>query len=87
MLNHRCCVCNSVSSEAIETNPGDWKNVNFVRDSLYATDIVCTSCKEQHEELMLEYEQNDSVWGWKYQSTPDNVIIVDFTPEEEREDE
>lgn len=87
MSNLRCSICNCVSSESIETELGDFREVNFVPDPISSLHVVCQECKQAHEELMLEYEKDDDVWGWKYQSTPDNVIIVDFTPEEEREDD
>lgn len=59
ILNQRCVTCNKVSSEAIETNPGDYLKKSFVSDPVNPLQTICEECKALHEELMHEYEINE----------------------------
>ena len=62
ILNQRCVTCNKVSSEAIETNIGDYLKKSFVPDPVNPLQNICEECKEKHEELMHGYEVRDH---WK----------------------
>lgn len=62
ILNQRCVTCNKVSSEAIETNPGDFLKKSFVPDPVNPLQNICEECKALHEELLHEYEVQDH---WK----------------------
>lgn len=59
--NHRCAVCNRVSSVLIETNVEDYTKKRFFRDDKHV-DVICEDCKEVHEDLMLDYEGQDDPW-------------------------
>ena len=87
ILNQRCVTCNKVSSEAIETNIGDYLKKSFVPDPVNPLQTVCEECKALHEELMHEYEVIDH---WKKldlgdEHEDDDNIWVGF-PEEDWKD-
>lgn len=66
MRNHaRCVTCNKVSSEDIETNPGDYKPEEFVPDPVDPLNYICKECKEWHEDLALDYWFKDDPYGWE----------------------
>jgi len=64
MSNKRCGICNRVSSRDIETDIGSFTKNAFVADPSDNKHYICSECKEIHEELMLDYELKDGVWGW-----------------------
>lgn len=63
MMNHRCYICNAVSSMEIETNVGDFKNKNFILD-MKEDGYMCQDCKEDFEKMMLSYQSQDDIYGW-----------------------
>lgn len=85
MLNHRCTICNRVSSKDIQTNACEYKDVPFVPDT-YGQGFICLDCKQSVESLLLDYEQDDDIWGWEYTIAEDeddnDKIVLDNDDEE-----
>lgn len=83
ITHERCFYCNKVSSKDIETNAEEFTKKRFFRDPQLDTRLTCEDCKEVIEELMLDYEGQDDVYGWSIAN--DNRIegLLDSLPEEE----
>ncbi len=84
ILNERCYICNKVSSELIETHPGEYTSKSFLRDPQNHNRSMCVECKEVEEDLKLSYEAKDDPYGWKatYAAHNDNVTKSAFSPVE-----
>jgi hypothetical protein len=82
--NHRCAVCNRVSSVLIETNVEDYTKKRFFRDDKHA-DVICEDCKEVHEDLMLDYEGQDDPWR-NYSNDNSNYDLWIIRDSAERKD-
>ena len=54
---HRCSICNTVNSEYIETNLGDYRPYQyFVNDPKDPSHFICGECDDSIRELQMEYE-------------------------------
>lgn len=80
ITHERCFYCNKVSSRDIETNAEEFTKKRFFRDPKLDTRLTCEDCKEVIEELMLDYEKLDDVYGWA--NANDNKIsdVLDLVP-------
>lgn len=74
--HERCYYCNKVSSRDIETNAEDFTKKRFFRDNDLSVRVVCEDCKEVIEDLLLDYEAQDDVYGWKIAN--DNEELIDY---------
>lgn len=95
ILNERCYICNKVSSEHIETNPGDCLKKNFIRDPDDNSRSLCTECKEAIEETSRDYYKRDGWRSWHTYSPGevevpeieyDDLILMSDLVEEEFEE-
>lgn len=56
----RCSICNSVSSENISTDIGDYKpNTSFTEDPKDHNHFICITCKEVIDDQLMDYEVMD----------------------------
>lgn len=55
----RCSICNSVSSQMIETNIGDFCDGHFVTDPKSELHFICEECAHWQVELMSDYYLDD----------------------------
>lgn len=89
--NHRCYICNSVSSDSVETNVGDFKDVDFVRDPQNKNRVICVPCMEAGEENLTEIRASDDIYGWEmsYVRPVEISVVLDvhrnFRSEESQE--
>lgn len=87
--HERCYYCNKVSSRDIETNAEDFTKKRFFRDNDLPVRVVCEECKEVIEDLLLDYEKQDDVYGWEIANDNKDVYIetyIEDTFEEEVSD-
>lgn len=78
ILHERCFYCNKVSSRDIETNAVEFTKARFFRDPDLPTRTACEGCKEVIEELMLDYEKQDDVYGWRAYHADNDSFAEDF---------
>lgn len=58
----RCVICNSVSSETIQTNIGDYHpNMPFVPDTKYKENHTCITCREVIDDMLHDYQLQDEL--------------------------
>lgn len=83
MLNHRCTICNSVSSSEIQNAIGDLNKDSYVPDTK-GQGFICSKCDGIISNLHFEYEADDDVMGWEFvvASDDDDKINLDNEPEE-----
>jgi len=68
----RCVICNKVDDKEIETNAGDFCEDGFYPDPTNEHYSLCKECKESVEELKLDYENQDDIYGWLRDFANDN---------------
>ena len=98
-MNERCYICNKVSSELIETNPGDFLKKHFAHDPHDENRSICEECLEAHNEAMLAYEAKDDMYSWRTEEVyandnediRDDILMVElgdtfYTDEDEIQD-
>lgn len=84
--HERCWYCNKVSSRDIETDAEGFSKKRFFRDNDIPIRVVCEDCKEIIEDLLLDYEAQDDVYGWKIANDNEELDSISSVNDFEEED-